>query len=133
MVIVRVRGGLGNQLFQYAAARALAWHKGVSLKLDLYTYSKNQNRKFELDQMNIDATIASRKEVHQFTGSNPIVRYLNKRENYLRCLNVLSQPHYHFFEDFFSVNVPVYLSGYWNSEKYFIQYRSEIIDQFTLR
>jgi hypothetical protein len=133
MIIARIRGGLGNQLFQYAAAQALAWHKGVALKLDLYTYSKSKARKFELDELNIDATIASRQEVHQFTGSNPIVRYLNKRENYLRCLNVLAQPHYHFFEDFFSVNMPAYLSGYWNSEKYFKQYRTEILNQFTLR
>jgi hypothetical protein len=133
MVIARIRGGLGNQLFQYAAARALAWHNDVPLKLDLYTYSKNKYRKYELDQLNIDATIASREEVHQFTGRNPLIRYLNKRENYLRCPSVLAQPHYHFFEDFFSVNVPVYLSGYWNSFKYFAPYKKEIINQFTMR
>ena len=35
MVIVRLIGGLGNQLFQYAAARRVAHMNGVPLKLDV--------------------------------------------------------------------------------------------------
>ncbi len=119
MIITRLRGGLGNQLFQYAAGRALAEHHKVPLKLDLYTYTKHPYRKFELHRFNIDAPEASRDEVHHFTGSNPIKRYLNKRENYFRCPGVFAQPHYHFYEDFFSLPADIYLSGYWQSEKYF--------------
>src|SRR5262245_6340505 len=101
MIIVRLRGGLGNQLFQYAAGRALAQHHGTELKLDLYTYTKHPYRKFELSKFMIDGSEASRAEVHAFTGSNPIVRYINKRENYFRCPRVFAQPHYHYYEDFF--------------------------------
>lgn len=119
MIIVRLRGGLGNQLFQYAAGRALASHRGVELKLDLYTYTRHPYRKFELGIFNIDAAEATRGEVHQFTGSNPIVRYLNKRNNYFRCPGVFAQPHYHFYPDFFALPSNIYLSGYWQSEKYF--------------
>lgn len=119
MIIARLRGGLGNQLFQYAAGRALAAHHSVELKLDLHTYSKHPYRKFELDKFNIDAMEATREEVHHFTGSNPISRYLNKRNNYFRCPAVFAQPHYHFYEDFFSLPRDIYLSGYWQSEKYF--------------
>ena len=35
MVIVRLLGGLGNQMFQYAAARRLALAHNVPLKLDI--------------------------------------------------------------------------------------------------
>jgi hypothetical protein len=134
MIIARIRGGLGNQLFQYAAARALAWKKGEKLKLDLYTYgTKSQSRSFGLDRFHIDAEIASRKEVHQFTGSNFLTRYMNKQENYLRCPAVLSQPHYHFYEDFFSVPTPIYLSGYWQSEKYFKEFETQLKSQFVLK
>ena len=69
--------------------------------------------------MNIAAREATRQEVHRFTGSNPIVRYLNKRNNYLNCPKVFAQPHYHFYDDFFSLPDELYLSGYWQSEKYF--------------
>ena len=131
MIIVRLRGGLGNQLFQYAAGKALAEHHRTELALDLYTYSKHPYRKFELSKFNIDAREATRAEVHRFTGSNFVVRYLNKRENYFRCPNVFAQPHYHSYEDFLSLPADLYLSGYWQSEKYFSSISSLIAKQFT--
>jgi hypothetical protein len=131
MIIVRLRGGLGNQLFQYAAAKALADHHDTELKLDLYTYTQHKYRKFELSKFNIDAGEASRQEVHKFTGNNPVGRYLNKRENYLRCPAVFAQPHYHFYSDFFSLPSDLYLSGYWQSEKYFEKVSGIIHSQFT--
>jgi hypothetical protein len=134
MIIARIRGGLGNQLFQYAAARSLAWKKNERLKLDLYTYStKSQVRSFGLDRFTIDTEIATREEVHQFTGSNFLTRFINKQENYLRCPGVLAQPHYHFYEDFFRVPAPVYLSGYWQSEKYFKEFEPKLRAQLTLK
>jgi hypothetical protein len=119
MIIVRLRGGLGNQLFQFAAAHSLAVSRSADLKLDLYTYTKHPFRKFELRHFNISAPEASRDEVHRFTGSNIFARYFNKKSNYINCPKVFAQPHYHFYEDFFSLPVPIYLSGYWQSEKYF--------------
>jgi Glycosyl transferase family 11 len=126
MIVVRHRGGLGNQLFQYAAGLALARHHQTELKVDLYTYSKHRYRKFELDHFMVEPKVASRKEVHRYTGNNPVVRYLNKRENYLRCPMVFAQPHYHFFEDFFELPSDLYLSGYWQSEKYFAPVQDEL-------
>lgn len=82
MIIVRLRGGLGNQLFQYASAKALAMHKGVQLKADLYTYTKHPLRTYELKNFNIELPEATRDEVHRFTGSNLLIRYIYKRENY---------------------------------------------------
>ncbi|NOT76819.1 MAG: alpha-1,2-fucosyltransferase [Cyclobacteriaceae bacterium] len=131
MIIVRLRGGLGNQLFQYAAGSALAEHYKTELTLDLYTYTKHPYRKFELSKFNIDAREATRKEIHQFTGSNPIIRYLNKRENYFRCPTVFVQPHYHFYPDFLSLPSNLYLSGYWQSEKYFESISEKIRLQFS--
>ena len=36
-IILRLRGGLGNELFQYAAMRALSLRLGLELKLDIHT------------------------------------------------------------------------------------------------
>lgn len=130
MIIVRLRGGLGNQFFQYAAGKALAEHHRTDLRLDLYTYTRHRYRKFELGKFRIDAQEAARSEVHRFTGSNPIVRYINKRENYLHCPSVFSQPHYHFFEDFLSLPSDLYLNGYWQSEKYFSNIHELIQQQY---
>lgn len=133
MIIVRLRGGLGNQLFQFAAAYSLAHHKGVELKSDLYTYIKHPLRKYELGHFNIQLPEATRDEVHRFTGSNFLVRYLNKKNNYFNCPGVFAQPHYHFYEDFFSLPDPIYLSGYWQSEKYFTNVANDIKKVVTPR
>lgn len=131
MIIVRLRGGLGNQLFQFAAAHSLAVHNGVVLKADLYTYTKHPLRKYELHNFNINLLEAGRGEVHEFTGKNFLERYLNKKSNYFYSPKVFAQPHYHFYEDFFSLPVPLYLSGYWQSEKYFSNVASEIRKMVT--
>ncbi len=131
MIIVRLRGGLGNQLFQCAAAFSLAAHHRVELKSDLYTYQKHPLRKYELHHFNITIPEASREEVHRFTGSNFIVRYLNKKNNYFNCPEVFAQPHYHFYEDFFSLPSSIYLSGYWQSEKYFTNVASDLRKMIT--
>lgn len=133
MIVLRLRGGLGNQLFQFAAAKSLAEHHQSELKLDLYYYSKHPYRKFELDKFNLELQYATRKEVHNFTGSNPIQRYLNKRENYLQCPAIFAQPHYHFYPDFFSLPHPLYLSGYFQSEKYFKPLRDKLVQWYTPR
>jgi hypothetical protein len=131
MIILRLRGGLGNQLFQYAAGKSLALYHNTAFKLDLYFYKTHNNRKFELENFNIPIELASRDEVHEFTGSNPVIRYINKRENYLRCPSVFAQPHYHFYEDYFGLPGNLYLSGYFQCEKYFQQISSEIFKWYT--
>lgn len=131
MIIVRLRGGLGNQLFQFAAGYSLAHRHGVELKSDLYTYQKHPLRKYELHNFNVSLPEASREEVHQFTGSNFLDRYLNKKSNYFYSPKVFAQPHYHFYDDFFSLPAPLYLSGYWQSEKYFMNVADSIRKTFT--
>lgn len=48
MIITKLTGGLGNQMFQYAAGKALATEKKESLKLDTSSYNKNHKRVYSL-------------------------------------------------------------------------------------
>ena len=43
MIITQLIGGLGNQLFQYAAGRSLAMHHNTELKLDITQFKKIKN------------------------------------------------------------------------------------------
>jgi len=65
-VITRLNGGLGNQMFQYAAGRALADRLGVPLKMDLSEFGTYLLRRFELDKFNIGAGIATPEETANF-------------------------------------------------------------------
>lgn len=72
-VVVRIMGGLGNQLFCYSAARRLAVANGAELVLDDvsgFTRDRRYRRRFMLQQFGIPcrhATAAERLE--------PLARY----------------------------------------------------------
>ena len=53
MVIVRIAGGLGNQMFHYAAARAMAKDRGCPLKLDISACLDDKDRVYALNRLNI--------------------------------------------------------------------------------
>ena len=78
MVIVKLTGGLGNQLFQYAFGRALAEQHGVALKVDRY-FLDNQRpeqgfavRAYALDLFAMSPQRASASEVARYV---PLVTY----------------------------------------------------------
>lgn len=75
MILVRLMGGLGNQMFQYAFAKHISIEKGVALKLDssLLGGGDAENvvvRHFDLDVFGIQKIeeTASKKEVERFNG-----------------------------------------------------------------
>src|SRR4051812_17401708 len=92
MIRVALNGGLGNQLFQYAAARALALKYNTSLYFDLIPlYSKLQlkilatYREYELDVFSIDAEKNDVWSRNKFLY--PLVKaqfYLNREYNRMR-------------------------------------------------
>ncbi len=53
MIIVALAGGLGNQLFQYAAARRLALRTGRSLRFDLGFFRQAPDREFALGKLRV--------------------------------------------------------------------------------
>lgn len=153
MVIVRLKGGLGNQMFQYAAARALASARGVPLGLDLAAFDADPKRRFELDRLPISATVASPRLIFRVTsrpqtpGQRALCRAARalakvaglppQRElALLRPLGVerrvYSEPHFHFDPAFQSLPAEVYLDGYWQSERYFAGIADELRRELTL-
>ncbi|MBD2107737.1 hypothetical protein [Nodosilinea sp. FACHB-13] len=72
MIIMKLQGGLGNQMFQYALGRALSEHLNTKLKLDL-SFLLNRTsteshlfRDYELSIFNIDIKFASPKEKNKY-------------------------------------------------------------------
>ena len=69
MIIVRLKGGLGNQLFQYATARHLAHLNNSELFLDISYFEFKAERpawKYELGAFNIKAEIAEEQLLKDF-------------------------------------------------------------------
>jgi hypothetical protein len=59
MILIKLTGGLGNQLFQYAYGKALSLKKKERLVLDTSWYKGRLNRVYLLDNFMIDAPVAS--------------------------------------------------------------------------
>lgn len=138
MIMVKLMGGLGNQMFQYAAARRLALRHGVSLKLDLSflegDQAGNTPRRFALNCLAIHAGKASPREIILMSGRTTtrsgtfvarlfqkICHYTDYRERF-----------FHFDPKVLYLPDNTYLEGYWQSEQYFAEYAETIRREFTV-
>lgn len=123
-VVIRLVGGLGNQMFQYAAARAVALRSGADLVLDLSWFSTVSDRTYALAPFAIDARVLSdlksqpasrahayrRRLMHAFVRATGIARSGRP---------VLTEQHFHFDPAVLEIRAPVYLDGFFQSERYF--------------
>lgn len=137
MIIVKLQGGLGNQMFQYAAGRQLSILHNAPLLLDL-TFLKTQDpritrRDFELDVFNIHAGIAAEKELKGFLHKSRFRRILEQRLAFPVKYQVINEKGFRFQPDFFNYPDNIYLNGYWQSEKYFLPASDKILQELTLK
>lgn len=122
MIIIQLNGGLGNQLFQYATGRAVSLRLNIPLKFDISSYKNESLREYRLKYFNVKGDVASRNDLSRYKGSL-ILRYLRnkarmfypfKTEDYM-----FKQESNSFNPDILKLQRGCYLSGYWQSEKYF--------------
>jgi len=139
MIIVNIVGGLGNQMFQFAAARALAIRKCLPLKLDVsdfVTYALHQG--FELGSVfNIKMDLAESEDVRKVLGwqSSPRIRSLFSRHRFavIRSSKLVIERSLDCWEGINNLPSDCYLKGYWQSEKYFYDAAALIRKDFTFR
>ncbi|TRZ49946.1 alpha-1,2-fucosyltransferase [bacterium] len=138
MIIIRMKGGLGNQLFQYATGRALAIRKGVALKLDTSWFGNQSKRQYQLSHFKITAAIATPDEVAKLRGENVsgirawVSRYLQSLRPYYKR-SVFNEQYFYFDTLVFNAARDVYLEGYWGSEKYFTVVAETIRSELTVK
>lgn len=124
MIIAKPVGGLANQMSVYAAARALSVLRGCELKLDLSNLEKDPVRSYELDKLNIKASIATPAEVKQLTGESRF-RFVNRLKKSLRKRLKIVNPHTYkeaslkFDPAFFNLAPPIHISGNYLSIRYY--------------
>lgn len=137
MIVSKIIGGLGNQMFQYAAARALSLKHGVSLKLDLRGFENYKlHHGYELNNIfNIKAAAVCEAEMRSLLGWQGSRRMANllRRKSFgiLRNKSFVCEPHFEYWSGFENIKDDVYIDGYWQSERYFSDYSDEIRKDFT--
>jgi len=132
MIIIRMTGGLGNQMFQYALYLKLK-SMGKEVKLDDRTeYVLSNARPIMLWAFGITYPAASEEEINKITDgflyfSHRIRRKIFGRKSKEYMENACN------FDPVVLKKEPAYLTGYFQSEKYFEDIKKEVREAFTFR
>lgn len=132
MIVVRLQGGLGNQLFQYAFGKSISKKFKKKLFLDKSKYSsKTEKREFHLEKFRL-------KYDGYYNGySNKYLFEITKLLNFVFFKNFkfYEEKFFHFDNEIFNLdykNKNYFFNGYWQSYKYFIDYLPEIRSELNL-
>lgn len=142
MIIVKLQGGLGNQMFQYALGLSLAQRHRDSLAFDttfLLDRTPRKNftfRNYDLDVFNIHPRFTSLSEI---ANRLPIpILYPNLSRAVSEIKSMVSIQKYvrevnpGFNSEILLLKGNLYLDGYWQSEKYFDNIEDIIRREFNL-
>lgn len=146
IVVVRLTDGVGNQLFQYAAGRALACRLDARLLLDRAWFTAHGDRRYALGDFSINAeTIATEsKEYRQWNWLKTI--FGRKAAHFVHDivppqididghrLSVFAEKRpYAYDRHFERLSGSAYLKGFWQSARYFEPYPDVIRQDLRFR
>jgi hypothetical protein len=149
MIITWLTGGLGNQMFQYAAGLALAERRRTVLKLDPSWYKENLDYeghvRYSLSCLNITEQFATNEEIDRVRGIQltrterwtvsaaralRLYRYANRHSG---PSNWHSPAAFPFYPDFFDQPDSTYLQGMFQSEQFFAPVSNLLRLHFSFR
>jgi hypothetical protein len=145
MIIVKLTGGLGTQMSQYAYAKALSM-RGLEVKIDPSGLKFYKLHDYELFRYNIDLNVSTKGENDKFHKFNfiisilckwftdkLIVKFLNRAKVNIYTSQVLKEESHLFNQDFLEVSDNSYMIGDFKSEKYFKNIRNILLEQFVMK
>ncbi|MFC2128719.1 alpha-1,2-fucosyltransferase [Bacteroidota bacterium] len=142
MIIVKLKGGLGNQMFQYAFGRRIALENNVDFLIDISEF-KNDNvykREYSLSCFVLIENFATEKDLKKtkkIIGKNyvsKLIRFANKFKPYYKSYLVYDRSPQKYDSLLFKNKYKnVYFDGYWQNEKYFKDIEYIIRKDFTFR
>ena len=141
-LIIRISNGLGNQLFMYASAYAMSKELSRKLLIDNESsfYSTKNISDYLLNNFNITSEVASDnkkfKSLYGYLKRKFLLKTDLFRRNklfYIEKKNIDKITNYNddFKNKFFDNNM--YVEGYFESEKYFLNYKSSLLNEFKFK
>ena len=132
LITVRLRGGLGNQMFQYALGRSLSSELDTELRLDIRGLNTLlggvTSRSYELKNLNIKnpkKLITQSSGLMAYDMLSPLSRFIN-----LSKMGYFRERSFAYDESIRTIKDGAYLDGHWQTEKYFIDIREKLKEDF---
>lgn len=149
MIIVKLTGGLGNQMFQYALGLHVSMINKLPLVMDLTAFEgivadpHKGARVFSLKPFNLSAGIASIETLSKFNFYlkslffKRLLRFYTGKDSYFKRKYIIepSSNYFHFDPRILKhiIQGDVYIEGYWQSEKYFNEIEDIIRKEFSFK
>jgi len=131
MIVVKIKCGLGNQMFQYALGRRLSLDWKDELKVDLSWFDNIKKgdipRALEIDDFSVVLNQATEKEIIQ-AMPNFFSRMIDKIRGRLNRNHF-----YRFYPGLLKKKKNIFLDGYFQSYKYFDSIRETLVKEFSLK
>jgi len=126
MIIIKLKGGLGNQLFQYAFGLLLASRRNEELKIDNHSLGSRTDtyRSYSLDNFNISASPASDLEIKRH---QTCFLFLHK------IYNKVFKDYHIGYEEKFLETKSSYIEGFFQSYKYLEPVREQLLKEISLK
>jgi len=131
VIITRLQGGLGNQMFQYAAGLRLATARRTALKVDLSLLDARDGRtprSHALGCFGLSAPLASPEEAEALLAKRPIAARISHRFDRRAAAR---ERHFHYDPEVARLPDDTCLEGYWQSERYFADAAAAVRREFT--
>lgn len=121
MIVVKLTGGLGNKMFQYALYKSIL-AAGKEALIDDFSFTPSWN--FEIIKLNqifpnAAYEVASIKLINQFGGKSNFINKVRRRMNFLFNKKIIGEKSFKYNPKIAELQDDYYLSGLWQSEKYF--------------
>jgi hypothetical protein len=137
IIIAQLYGGLGNQMFIYATARALSLRTNSKLVLDLKTgfVTDIYKRKFALGNFKLKIDSASKIQSFDYPGGKYLKILSNKLTRHIPLfyIKIINEKNFKFNHELISGSrTNYYINGYWQTEKYFCDFKNDIAENFQI-
>jgi len=129
MIIAKLIGGLGNQMFQYAFGYNLSQLSGTELKLDSAAFEKYKLHKVAIHHLNVNYNnlVIDEQVINSLTSEYGIKGILKKAKLVKPKIKIIKEETPGFRKELLKkYHEDVYLDGFWQSEKYFKDVEDEI-------
>ena len=131
MIIIKLNGGLGNQLFQYSLGRKLSIKNNDIFKMDLSSFKGNKDRHYSLNPFTIVENIANEEEIKKIEKLGLWKLFDKFKPHYKR--SSIKYKGYNFDPNILKLSGNFHLDGYWQSEKYFKDIENIVRKEITLK